>query len=84
MSWCDEFARIVASDEYETAGLLRKARIRLQLIKCRLLCHPPSCLNYYKYIRKLGSASRDAISAPVDAEIEAAKKRTIDRLSRKP
>lgn len=84
MSSCDELVRIIASDEYETAGLLRKARIRLQLVKCRLLCRHPNCWNYHKYLRKLGSVSRDVIATIAESDLQAAEKRVIEKLSRKP
>jgi hypothetical protein len=83
MSSCAELVRSVASDEYETASLLRKTRIRLQLIKCRLLCQPKNCLKYRNYLRKLASASRDAIAAAADFDLQAAEERAIERLSRK-
>lgn len=84
MRSCDEFVRIIASDEYEAAGLFRKALIRLQLVKCRLLCRHPNCWNYYKYLRKLGAVSREVIAEVAESDLHAAEKRIVERLSRKP
>lgn len=84
MSSCDEFVRIIASDEYETASFFRKVLIRLQLVKCRLLCRHPNCWNYDKYVRKLGSVSRDVIATIAESDLQAAEKRIIEKLSRKP
>lgn len=84
MSSCAELVRRIASDEYETAGPLRKARIKLQMVKCRLLCRPPNCWNYHQYLRKLGSVARDAISMAAESDLQAAEKRVIEKLSRNP
>lgn len=84
MTSCAELVRLIGSDAYETAGPFRKAQIKLQLLRCRLLCRPPNCVSYRQYLQKLGSAARGAISAGAESDLQAAEKRVIEGLSRNP
>ena len=52
---CKEISRIVASDELETLGGLKRFRVRFHLLICL------GCRRYADQIRIMGSAAREKI-----------------------
>ncbi len=75
---CREVARYIASDEYLTAGFLKRLAIRLHLAMCE------HCSRYLRQLRKLAATLRETNSEIPPPEIEDAKSRIVERLSRKP
>jgi predicted anti-sigma-YlaC factor YlaD len=75
---CREVAKYIASDEYLTAGLLKRLAIRLHLAMCE------HCSRYLRQLRKLAGMLREAKNGIPPSEIEDAKSRIMERLSRKP
>ncbi len=83
---CSEVTKWIASDEYLTAGVLKRLGIRLQLIMCKMFCKPKSCFSYRKQLRALGKSLRATTNemAVSESELETAKERVLEILSRKP
>ncbi len=52
---CKEVTRIVASDEYAEAGLWRRLMVRMHHALCT------RCRRYMKQLRRISSATRDAL-----------------------
>ena len=52
---CKEVSRIVASDELDSLGLLKRLRTRFHLLICR------QCRRYAEQIRIIGAAARDRV-----------------------
>lgn len=50
---CKEVSRIVASDELESLGTLKRLRVRFHLLICR------KCSRYAEQIRTIGVAARN-------------------------
>ena len=50
---CKEVSRIVASDELETLGVIKRLRMRFHLLICR------ECRRYAEQIRTIGAAARE-------------------------
>ena len=74
---CSEVIRLIASDEYLTAGSFQKLRIRLHLAMCR------HCTRYLRQLRALGATLREAGSTVLPSEIEAVKAQILQQLSGK-
>jgi len=75
---CSEIVRLISSEEYLTAGLLKRLGIRLHLAACR------NCRRYARQLRALAAALREAAGPVPAAEIEGAKTRILERLAQKP
>ncbi len=71
MPTCREIARLLASDELEDAGLVRKALVRLHLLMC------DECGRYARELKGLGQAAREALRQPLDPERLVALERII-------
>ena len=52
---CKEVARIVASDELESLGVVKQLRIRFHLLICR------GCRRYAEQIHTIGVAARERV-----------------------
>jgi hypothetical protein len=52
---CKEVSRIVASDELETLGVVKRLRTRFHLFICR------ACGRYADQVRIIGAAARDRV-----------------------
>ncbi len=74
---CSEVVRLISSDEYMTAGFLKKLRIRLHLAMCE------NCTRYVRQLRALAAAVRKAGDAVLPSEVESAKSRILQRLTEK-
>jgi hypothetical protein len=75
---CSEVVRLISSDEYLTAGFLKKLQIRLHLAMCE------HCLKYTRQLRALAEAVRKAGATVPASEVESAKSHILQRLSEKP
>lgn len=64
---CSEVVRLVSSDEYLTARLLKKLQIRLHLAMC------DNCSKYVRQLRALAAAIRRTTDTVPHSEIETAK-----------
>ena len=71
---CSEVIRLIASDEYQTAGPFKKLRIRLHLAMCR------HCTRYLRQLRALAATLREAGSTVLPSEIEAVKAQILQQL----
>ena len=67
---CKEVSRIVASDELETLGVIKRLRMRFHLLICR------ECRRYAEQIRTIGAAAREKVRSLL------ADKESIARLER--
>ncbi len=77
MYTCSQVAKWIASDEYSTAGLLKRLGIRLHLAMCR------NCSTYQRQLKALGSTLR-AIYRELPLSVEGpATNRIVDKLIRK-
>lgn len=74
---CSEVVRLISSDEYLSASLLKRFGIRLHLAMCT------NCTRYWKQLRELAAAVRRAGENVPDSEIEGAKARILHNLSKK-
>lgn len=74
---CSEIVRLISSDEYLTAGSLKRLGIRLHLEMCR------NCTRYVHQIRALAAAVREAGSVASPSEVEYAKAQILQRFSQK-
>lgn len=74
---CSEVVRLISSDEYLSAGLLKRLGIRLHLAMCK------NCTRYLKQLRAIAAALRaSGLNLPA-SEIESAKVRILQSLSKK-
>lgn len=74
---CTEIVRLISSDEYLTAGLLKKLQIRLHLAMC------VNCSKYVRQLRALAAAVRRTGDSVPASEVESAKSHILQRLSEK-
>lgn len=74
---CSEVVRLISSDEYLTAGLLKKLQIRLHLAMCK------NCSKYSRQLRALAAVVRKAFDMMRPAEVQTAKSRILQRLTEK-
>jgi hypothetical protein len=74
---CSEVVWLIASDEYATAGRLKKLKIRLHLA----MCH--HCTRYLRQLRALATTLREAGSTVSDSEVETVKAQILQHLSGK-
>ena len=74
---CSEVVRLIASDEYGSAGFIKRFGIRLHLAMCR------NCTRYLRQLRALGAALHDGVEAVPASEVEAARKQILEKLSEK-
>jgi hypothetical protein len=74
---CSEIVRLVSSDEYLTAGLLKRLQIRLHLAMCR------NCSKYARQLRALAAAVRKTTESVSPSEVQSAKSNILRRLSNK-
>jgi hypothetical protein len=73
---CSEVVRLVSSDEYLTAGLLKKLQIRLHLAMCK------HCSKYVRQLRALADAVRKTAEDVSISEIQGAKSKILHQLPR--
>jgi len=71
---CSEVVRLISSDEYLSAGLLKKLGIRLHLAMCK------HCRKYARQLRVLAAALRKADEGIPFLEFESAKTRILQKL----
>lgn len=64
MPTCRDVTRDVASDEFENAGLLRRLKLRLHLLRCR------HCRSYVAQLRGIGDAVREMFGRGGEGESE--------------
>jgi hypothetical protein len=74
---CSEIVRLTSSDEYLTAGILKKLQIRLHLAMCE------NCSKYVRQLRALAAAFRKTTIAVPPSDVETAKSHIIQRLTGK-
>ena len=74
---CSEVVRLISTDEFASAGFLRKLGIRLHLVICR------NCARYLRQLRAIRKALRETGESVPFSEIEAAKKHILQNLSGK-
>ncbi len=74
---CSEVVRLISSDEYMAAGLLKKLQIRLHLAMCE------NCARYVRQLRALAAAVRKTGVVLPASEVETAKSHIFQRLTRK-
>jgi len=74
---CSEVVRLIVSDEYSTAGILKKLGIRLHLAMCE------HCTRYARQLRELAAAVRKMCGDVPASEVEGIKSRILQRLSEK-
>ena len=72
---CSEVVRLVSSDEYLTAGLLKKLQIQLHLAMCK------HCSRYVRQLRALAAYVREAADGASASEIQRAKSQILQQLS---
>ncbi len=77
MVHCSEIVRLISSDEYLTAGLLKKVQIRLHLAMCGI------CSKYVRQLRALTAAVRTIGVVVAASEVESVKSLILQRLSEK-
>ncbi len=71
---CSEVVRLISSDEYLTAGILKKLGIRLHLSMCKY------CSRYERQLRALAAALRRIDDSVTPADLERAKTHTLQQL----
>ena len=64
---CSEVVRLVSTDEYLTAGPLKKLQIRLHLVMCE------NCKKYVRQLRALAAAIRKTSEDVSASDVERAK-----------
>lgn len=75
---CSEVVRLISSDEYLTAGPLKRLQIRLHLAMCK------NCSKYARQLCVLAQSVRKASEvAPSPSELEEAKSHILQRLAEK-
>lgn len=74
---CSDVAKWIASDEYKSAGFLRRLGIRLHLLLCKY------CLRYQRQLEALAKGVRKRACELPPSAVESAKKRILDELCRK-
>jgi len=74
---CSEVVRLVSSDEYLTAGLLRKLQIRLHLAMCE------NCSKYVRQLRALAAAMRKTSEDVSASDVERAKSHILQQFPKK-
>ncbi len=72
---CSEVVRLISSDEYLSAGLLKRLGIRLHLAMCK------RCKKYARQLRVLAAALRKADEGIPPFELESAKTRILQKLA---
>ncbi len=72
---CSEIVRLISSDEYLTAGLLKMLQIRLHLAMCGI------CSKYVRQLRALEAAVRKISFVVPALEVESAKSLILQGLS---
>ncbi len=72
---CSEVVRLISSDEYLTAGVLKKLGIRLHLAMCK------HCTRYVRQLGALAAALRKIGDGIATSELENAKTRILQKLS---
>lgn len=75
---CSEVVRLISTDEYLSAGLLTRLRIRLHLALCR------HCARYLRQLRAIEKALHDSVETVPDSEVEIVKSCILGKLSEKP
>lgn len=71
---CSEVVRLISSDEYLSAGLLKKLGIRLHLAMCK------HCKKYARQLRVLAAGLRKAGEEIPPFEFESARTRILQKL----
>lgn len=74
---CAEVIRWVASDEYQSAGFLRKLGIRAHILMCK------PCLRYQRQLKVLTAAFRNYSQEISPSDLEGVKARLMERLAGK-
>jgi anti-sigma factor RsiW len=74
---CSEVVRLISSDEYLAAGLLKKLQIRLHLAMCE------NCSRYARQLRALAAAVRKTADSVSAAEVQRARHHILQRLTGK-
>jgi hypothetical protein len=74
---CSEVVRLISSDEYLAAGLLKRLQIRLHLAMCK------NCSKYARQLRALAAAVRKAVDVVPPSEAQNAKSHILQRLTGK-
>ena len=74
---CSEVVRLVSSDEYVTADVLKRLRIWLHLAMC------VHCTRYARQLRALAAAFRRTAEEVPGSQVEGVKSRILQRLSEK-
>jgi anti-sigma factor RsiW len=74
---CSEIVRLTSTDEYLTAGILKRLQIWLHLAMCE------HCSKYVKQLRALAAAVRRTAEEVSPSEVETAKSHILERLSKK-
>lgn len=73
---CSEVVRLISSDEYLIAGVLKKLQIRLHLAMCK------HCSKYARQLRAIAAAIRKGGDDISLSELESAKRRILQQLPR--
>ncbi len=74
MQSCKEVARLIASEELVDAGWLRRALVRLHLLRCH------RCRRYAAQLRAIGAAARDRWgSGPDEQALERLERSILER-----
>ena len=76
MPTCREIAETVARGELETAGRLRRLRIRLHFLMCR------HCRGYRDQLEELGRAARAAATPAERHELDAIEREILSAVNR--
>ncbi len=71
---CSEVVRLISSDEYMAAGILKKLQIRLHLAMCE------NCSKYVRQLRALAAAVRRSGASVPAAQVDSAKFHILERL----
>lgn len=78
MYTCSQVTKWIASDEYLRAGLFKRLQIKLHLAMCK------HCSTYLRQLRSLAAKLRGMETEIPASEVEAAQRRILERISRKP
>jgi hypothetical protein len=74
---CFEIVRLTSSDEYLTAGILKKLQIRLHLAMCE------HCSRYVRQLRALAAVVRRTSADVPPSQVATAKSHILQQLSKK-
>lgn len=74
---CSEVVRLISSDQYRSAGILKKLMIRIHLAMCQ------HCRRYVRQLRAIAAAVGRSDGAPPASSVERAKSRILQHLSNK-